>query len=371
MKKNKTNQKKELIIFHPSIEGAGVEKNLFIISNYLAKKIKKISVISADKKSDKFSKKINLVTPFFSVKESTGRPFKYFICLIILVIKILSRHRNCVVLSFQANIYAIIICNLFRVKIISRSNSSPSGWSKNYFKNVIFNFFLKKADEVIVNSIDFQKELNKKFNIKSKMILNPFNFNLIKSESAKKINLKFFKKNSLKIINVARMTDQKDQFTLIKSIALANKKRIVQAIIVGRGVLRSEIKNLIKKYNLEKNVLLVGYQKNPFKFMRLADIFVLSSTFEGHPNVLIEAQFLKKYIVSTNCPTGPREILGNGKYGTLFKVGDYKKLSKILKKFKKNKKIQKKINDAFKTLKIYDYNKNCKLYYDVIRLHLN
>ena len=137
--KKKIQQKNELIIFNPSIEYGGVEKNLFLIANYLSKKIKKITFISADKAPNKFSKKIKLVTPFFNVKNSIGRPFKYFVCLFILIFKILSNHRNCVILSFQANIYAIIICCLFRIKIISRSATSPSGWSKGTFKNIIFN----------------------------------------------------------------------------------------------------------------------------------------------------------------------------------------------------------------------------------------
>lgn len=371
MKNKKNQQKNELIIFQPSIEGGGVEKNLFLIANYLSKKVKKISLISADKRTDKFSKKIKLITPFFSVNNSIGRPFKYFICLLILVFKIFSNYRNCVVFSFQANIYAIIICTIFKIKIISRSNSSPSGWSKNYFKNIVFNFFLKRADKIIVNSFDFQKELNQKFNIKSKVILNPFNFAFIRTQSRKNVDLKFFKKDSLKIINVARMTDQKDHFTLIKSIALANKKRNTQAIIVGRGALKSEIKNLIKKYKLEKKILLVGYQNNPYKYMKLADIFVLTSTFEGHPNVLIEAQYLKKYIISSDCPTGPREILSNGKYGTLFKIGNYKKLANIFVRYRYNKKIKKKITDGFKTLNIYNYNKNCEAYYNIIKFYLN
>ena len=88
---------------------------------------------------------------------------------------------------------------------------------------------------------------------------------------------------------------------------------------------------------LESNVKFIGYQKNPFKFTKQADIFILTSLFEGSPNVLVEALYLKKYIISTNCPTGPREILDNGRYGSLVKIGDYKKISKILMNYKKNK----------------------------------
>ena len=77
--------------------------------------------------------------------------------------------------------------------------------------------------------------------------------------------------------------------------------------------------------------------KNPYKYFKDTDIFVLSSKFEGLPNVLLEAQFFKKFIISSNCPTGPKEILLNGKAGELFDVGNYKKLSKIILNY--NKKI--------------------------------
>ena len=65
--------------------------------------------------------------------------------------------------------------------------------------------------------------------------------------------------------------------------------------------------------------------------MKKADIFVLTSLYEGLPNVLLEAQYFKKYIISTDCPTGPREILLNGKAGDLIKIGDYKNLANLIK----------------------------------------
>jgi len=356
---------KKLIIFHPSIEGAGVEKNLFIIANYLAKKID-VSVLTGDKRSDKFIKSVNLITPFFNLKENAGRPIKYLICLIILIYKCFFNRKNFTVLSFQANIYAIIVCYIFKVKIISRSNSSPSGWSKNSIKQVIFNFFLKKADCIITNSIDFKKELDKKFKVNSKLILNPFDIKKITKLAKKKTKLNFFKKNYLKIVNVARLTDQKDHLTLVKAIKIAVQKRKIQLIIVGRGSFYNIIQKYINDNKLEDNILMVGYQTNPFKFMRLCDVFVLSSVFEGHPNVLVEAQVLKKYIISTDCPTGPNEILGNGKYGSLFKIGDYEKLANLLINFKKNKININKIKKGFKNLSIYDYKKNCRSYLNLV-----
>ena len=120
----------------PSIEGGGVEKNLFIVANYLAKKINNISLITASfQYRGKFNKKINLIFPKNKFWENLGRRFKYFICLFILFQNLL-KNKNSVVFAFQANLYCSLLGIFFpNLKIITRSNSSPSGWSKNFVKN--------------------------------------------------------------------------------------------------------------------------------------------------------------------------------------------------------------------------------------------
>ena len=87
-----------------------------------------------------------------------------------------------------------------------------------------------------------------------------------------------------------------------------------------------------------KNQTCLKYQENPYKFIRSSDLFILTSKYEGLPNVLLEAMVLKKFIISSNCPTGPSEILNNGKYGFLFKVGDHKELARLIMKYNKNHK---------------------------------
>ena len=97
--------------------------------------------------------------------------------------------------------------------------------------------------------------------------------------------------------------------------------------------------------------------------MRSSDLFILTSLYEGLPNVLLEALTLKKFIISTNCPTGPKEILLNGKAGNLFRLGDYKTLSKLIIKYKKNRnKELKQIELGYKNLDRFDFDKNLKLY---------
>ena len=90
---------------------------------------------------------------------------------------------------------------------------------------------------------------------------------------------------------------------------------------------------------LQKKVKIINWQKNPYKVIKSSDVLVLTSKFEGLPNILLEGICLKKFIISSNCPTGPKEILNNGKGGFLFKVGNHKELSQKLLTYQKNYKL--------------------------------
>ena len=144
----------------------------------------------------------------------------------------------------------------------------------------------------------------------------------------------------------------------------------VKLLIMGYGTNKIKISNFIKKNKLQKYIRIISFKKNPFNYLRKADILVLTSRYEGLPNVLLEAQVLKKYIISTNCPTGPKEILENGKLGTLIKIGDYKTLSDVILNFKKNKVVKKKINLAYKKIDRFDYKINCENYFNLIRKYI-
>ena len=145
----------------PSIEGGGVEKNLFIISNYLVSKIEDISLITISNSfKNKFNKKIRFISLKSKFWDQIGRRKKFILSLFILLKEIIL-DRNILVLCFQGNIYCTFLCKLLGVKIIVRSNSAPIGWSQNLLKNFIFKKILKLANKTIVNSQEFNKELKK------------------------------------------------------------------------------------------------------------------------------------------------------------------------------------------------------------------
>lgn len=351
----------------PSIEGGGVEKNFFLISNYLTKEFINISLITSSKNVKNINSNIKLITTKNIFILNNLRIFK-ILHSIFLLIKELFFNSHSVVISFQANLYAILICKFFNTKIIVRSNASPSGWSKSNFKLNVFKFLLKYPKAVIVNSIEFKKEMKKKFNINSKCIFNPLNKSEILKLSKKKINKNVYKyKSSLKLISVGRLVDQKDHLTLLKAIKLIHLKCKIELLIIGRGVNELSIKKFILDNNLSKKIKVMNFKKNPFPYIKLSDALILSSKYEGLPNVLLEALTLNKPIISSGCPTGPKEILLNGKGGLLYNVGDYKALSKKILFMKKNyKKCVHKAKYANKRLTRYDEKENLEKYNKLI-----
>ena len=184
--------KKKLIIFMPSIEIGGVEKNLYLISNFLAKKINDVSLITAENKKKNYFKKIKIITPKSIILVNKFRTIKYFLCLLELL-KQIFLDKKITVFSFQANLYCIILCKIFNIKIIIRSNASPTGWSGNFIKKIFFKTIFNLANCIIVNSYDFKNEFKKSFNIKTECIYNPLNKKEIIKNSKEKINFSFFK----------------------------------------------------------------------------------------------------------------------------------------------------------------------------------
>ena len=359
--------KKKLIIFMPSIEGGGVEKNLFLVSNYLCKKINNVTLITISKKyKKKFDKSIEFISLKSCYWDKLSRKSKYFLSIFLLIKEIL-KNKNIIVFAFQANIYCIIICKLFSIKVIARSNSAPAGWSKNILKRLIFKFFLNLADKVMVNSIQFKRDLKKEFNVNAKCIYNPLNHDEIIKKSKKKSKNIFTNKKQLKILNIGRFTEQKDQITLLKALNQIKEAIKFEVIIIGRGKLHKKLSEYILKNNLNQFIKIIDFVDNPFPLLKQAELFILSSRYEGLPNVLLEALTLKKFIISSRCPTGPQEILLNGKGGLLFDVGNHNQLANKIIYYKKNKKkCLLMLKHARKKLNRFDYRTNLKKYLNLV-----
>ena len=119
-----------------------------------------------------------------------------------------------------------------------------------------------------------------------------------------------------------RLQRQKDFPTLLRAFARVRAQRDCRLLILGEGSARPRLEALIAELGLGADAALVGFQSNPYAWLARAALFVLSSAWEGSPNVLTEAMALGVPVVATDCPSGPAEILDRGRYGPLVPVGD-------------------------------------------------
>ena len=124
------------------------------------------------------------------------------------------------------------------------------------------------------------------------------------------------------ILGVGRLTMQKDFPTLIRAFALLRKESPARLMILGEGEERPKLEALVRELNLEQDVALPGFVDIPYKYMKRAAVFVLSSRWEGFSNATVEAMALGTPVVSTDCPSGSAEILEGGRWGRLVPVGD-------------------------------------------------
>jgi len=243
-----------------------------------------------------------------------------------------------------------IIHNTISKKLENRyKNKGLKGQIKKLKEKIKFKFLYNKKNLITVSN-GVKEDILYNLKIKPqtiKVIYNPFDFELIKQKSFEKIN---FQENNY-IINIARFfIEQKRQDILLKAYKKANIKE--KLILMGEGPDKNKILNLIKKLNLQNKVIVLDFQKNPYPYLKKAKLFVLSSDYEGLPTVLIEALSLGVKVLSTDCPSGPKEILKELPE-CLVKPKDIDLLAKKIVELKDSKTLE----DKVKNINLTQYSK--------------
>jgi glycosyltransferase involved in cell wall biosynthesis len=191
-----------------------------------------------------------------------------------------------------------------------------------------------KATGIIAVSEGVLNELESSIGLPSSrlhVIKNPVNKGHLKEASRASVTHKWLKNKSCPVfIAVGRLTKAKDYDTLIKAFNLVRLTLPAKLIIVGEGLERPALESLVSSLKLDDAVDMPGHFDNPYALMARADVFVLSSRWEGFVNVLLEALALGMPIASTDCHSSPREILENGKYGRLAPPGNPHKLAESM-----------------------------------------
>ena len=324
---------KTLILYNPSFEKGGVENNIKnLILLFKNNKKYDVKILSAEKNLNVFGKTYKSIFPSFLISLCFNRISKYFFCSLILFLYCIKN--KCIIFSFQNNILAILVAKFTFSKIIVRLNTAPEKYIHNIISKNFFKFIYKFSDSILCNSIEFSKQIKKYFNIKAKLINNFINYNYINKKKIEKVNIKNNQRIT-KILNIGRLTDQKNQILILK--ALSSIKFNYHLIILGDGIKLNILKSFCENKKIKNRVSFVKFTNNPYKYMNWCDLFILSSKYEGMPNVLIEVGYLKKNIISSDCPTGPSELIKHKKNGYLFKNNSLESLIEMIKKYKKNK----------------------------------
>ena len=132
------------------------------------------------------------------------------------------------------------------------------------------------------------------------------------------------------VLAIGRLVPQKDFPTLLSAFARVRARRPVRLVILGEGKLRAELETIARTLGIAADVAMPGFVENPYAYLGRAAVFALSSACEGLPTVLIEALACGCPVVSTDCPSGPAEILDGGRYGRLVPVGDHAALAQAI-----------------------------------------
>ena len=181
--------------------------------------------------------------------------------------------------------------------------------------------WISKADAIVAVSkgvADGYSGVAKAAAKKVQVIYNPVFDDSIFDRGKEPVTDTFFDRGKTTLITVGRMETQKNHKLMVDAFALLAAKRTdLQLLLIGRGSLEQSVREQIKQHNLEERFILTGFRQNPFAYIAKSDLFVLSSSYEGLPTVIIESLALGVNVVSTDCPSGPDEILSGGEFGWL------------------------------------------------------
>jgi glycosyltransferase involved in cell wall biosynthesis len=153
---------------------------------------------------------------------------------------------------------------------------------------------------------------------------------------------------------------------MLKAFYLVNREKKSRLIILGEGVEKEKLLIEVEKMGLVGEVIFGGFKENPYKYMTKSDIFILSSIREGFPGVLVEAMACGLPVISTDCKSGPNEIINNGENGFLTPVGNEKALSEAMLKLLDDRKIMEIFSgEGRKTAQNFSKEKSVKAYENV------
>jgi glycosyltransferase involved in cell wall biosynthesis len=323
---------KKVAIYLDALQGYGADRVLVKIANGLANRGIQVDFVLS-KQINKANQGIHPAIQIFGLGSSRANVVKNVFGLT----RYLRIHKPDVLFSsiHFNNVTAATALVLSGVKsklVVRQANTLryqlksypfPTGWALGFCTRLAY----RKADLIVSQSKGMSRDITSFMKAdpkKVQLIYNPTVTPDIFEQAQQPTDHAWFDQGVAPVILAGgRLKPQKDFTTLIQAFAKV-KQQILDArlVILGEGPQRQELEDLVVQLGVTDSVDLAGFQKNPYAFIAMTNVFVLSSQYEGLPNILIEALALGKKIVSTDCQSGPAEILKYGKYGRLVPTGD-------------------------------------------------
>lgn len=334
--------KKICFLLQSNVAG-GAERVMISLANEMTKYGIDVNIIILDEKSDfyQINKSVNVVRIKESIKSKLKR--------VAAIEKEIRNIKPDSVISFlpMANYIGIYCCKRNNIPIIISERNDPDKYSN--INKFIMKHFYRCANGIVCQSKYVKNICEKNYKIKNTIVIpNPISKNQIGEYSTKKVN---------KIITVGRLTEQKNQKLLINAFSkIPEINNNYSLYIYGDGPLKTDLNELIKHLNMEKKIFLMGNESEVIKKNNDASLFILPSSFEGYPNVLIEAMSNGIPSISSDFPTGcARELIKEGVNGYLFEINNEEELIIKIKIALSNKDRLNSI--GINAVKIYDNNK--------------
>jgi len=345
--------KKKILFVIPALGAGGAERVLVQILNNLEKETWE-SVLVTFSRTVYYKDEIPQETRLIYIDKRRSLDF---FKLIFSLAKVINAERPSLVNSHLTySNHLILLARLFSnynfpVLLTEHNYMSLNLRNERYYllKKLLIKALYPRATGIIVVSQGVKRDLIDNYGIKEEKCLtiyNPVDIDKIDIMLKESCEHSWFKEKVPIIIACGRLTRQKNYPLLLKAIRLVSNERKVRLIILGDGELRSELELMAAKLNLRDNVLFLGFQKNPFKYIARATIFVLSSSWEGFGNVIIEAMACRVPVISTSCPAGPDEIITHGVNGLLVPINDEKALAESILNLLYNERLRTKLAEA-------------------------
>jgi glycosyltransferase involved in cell wall biosynthesis len=330
--------KQHVAIYLPSLRGGGAERVMATLANAFVARGFVVDLVLASAEGP-YLKELSPKVTVVDLK--AGRVTRSLPGLV----AYLRRERPQAMLSAlnHANVIAVLARFLARVPtrlVISERNTLTKDATRNQgiaarFVYVLMRWLYPHADGIVAVSEGAADALSCFANIPRKRIAtvyNPYDLLTIQQRASIALDHPWFASGEPPVVlGIGRLTAQKDFPSLIRAFAQLGTQHPARLMILGEGELHADLQALGDSLGLgAHNFCLQGFVDNPFAYMARCGVFVLSSRWEGLPNVLIQALACGASVVSTDCPSGPAEILENGKWGTLVPVGDVEALAKAI-----------------------------------------